>query len=303
MISIVVVAFHRPIELAHLLRGVRGRDREIIVVNVEADPEVSAATVQQGALDVPLSGNLGYAAAVNRGARIAKGDVVVYMNDDLEPEPGAIERLVEPIADGRADVTLPAIVSGEGRRDLGIMALPGVRMAFLELLLLPDRPIPFLRGLGVQKWRAPVVPERVLAGTGALVAVRAALLADQPLPEEYFLYWEEVEWFARLHERGAKVLVVPNAVVVHAGGAADIRPAKARLVMRNAVRCARRTRGRLLAAVVWPAVVGWAARLLATDLAQLFLSRQPSEGFARVRARAVGVTAAILAVTEVFRRW
>jgi GT2 family glycosyltransferase len=144
----------------------------------------------------------------------------------------------------------------------------------------------------VEKWRRPRHTERVRAGTAATVAVRTDLLRDAPLPEEYFLYWEEIEWFWRLRELGAYVVLVPEVTVVHDGGRDDIRPEKSRLLARNAVRCVRRTQGVRAALAAYAVVVLWNLRLLVGDVV-----RAKPRG--RLAARFAGLQAALGSWIEV----
>jgi hypothetical protein len=66
---------------------------------------------------------------------------------------------------------------------------------------------------------------------------------------------------------------------------------------RNAVRCVRRTQGRLAALAAWPVVVLWNLRLVVTDVARL-LARRGSAS--RARARVAGLVAAAGALSEVW---
>jgi GT2 family glycosyltransferase len=137
------------------------------------------------------------------------------------------------------------------------------------------------------------VTETVPAATAALVAARTDLLRSVPLPEAYFLYWEEIDWAWRLRGVGASLALVPGATAVHTGGRDDVRPEKQRLLARNAVRCVALTQGRVRACMAWPIVVAWQARLLAVDVV---LPRP--ERRARIGARAAGVRAALGAWRE-----
>lgn len=291
----VVVAFHRPEPLARLLAQLDHPAVEVVVVNVEDDPHVAQVA---GDLALALPGNPGYAAAVNAGARLAHAPVIVFLNDDVDVEPGAILSLAATVSSDEADVVLPSVFDGDGHWEPTIAALPTPRTLFREWFLLPDRPPAFLRGrvADVQKWRAPVVPERVDAAAATVVAVSAELLRRTPLPEEYFLYWEESEWFWHLKAAGALVLYDPRVTVRHAGGRDDVRPAKSRLMARNAVRCVRRTQGRAAALLAWQVVILWNLRLVAVDGLRGLTGSRPA--VARFPARAEGLAAAVLAWRE-----
>ena len=278
-VAAVVIAFHRPESLRVLLADLAGID--VVVVNIDNDAAVAAIANDAGAAVVAVAGNPGYAAGVNRGAAATDADVVVFMNDDLRMSAAALRALADTVASGGADVALPALLTADGAPERTIAALPTPARLAIEWAVLPDRP---LFSLGrVEKWRTPTGPEQVAAAAATVVAVRAELLRDEPLPETYFLYWEESEWFWRLRDRGARVVYRPDVVVEHRGGRGDIRPEKSALLARNAVLCVRRTQGRVAAALAVPVVVLWNLRLFVTALARR----------RHVRARWAGLRAAL----------
>jgi GT2 family glycosyltransferase len=292
VLSCVIVAYHRPADLAALLAGVTGSGFEVIVVNVEDDPAVQKIADEAGAISVPLADNPGYAAAVNAGVRRATGSTIAYMNDDLRVSVHDLERLADVVERGTADIAVPRVTDATDATERTIAALPTPVNLAKEWLLLPDTPVPFLaRVVRVEKWRVPDQNERIKAAAASLVVTRRDLLERWPLPEEYFLYWEESDWFFRLAQRDITVMYVPTATCQHVGGRGDVRPAKSRWLARNAVRCVRRTQGRWAALVAWPIVVAWNLRLVLTSV------RHP--GFAS--ARLAGLGAAVVAVTEVLR--
>jgi GT2 family glycosyltransferase len=291
--TLVVVAFHRPAALRRLLEGVReadGAGPRVVVVNVESDRDVAAVARDFHATEVTIP-NLGYAAAVNRGCRAVRDAVTVFTGDDVEIDAASLRRLVATVASGSADVAAPRIVDATGNDEGSVRALPTPGRLFVEWAVTPDRP----RRLGrhVEKWRRPEWTEAVEAFDAALVAVRTSVLVTTPLPEEYFLYWEELDWCWQLRAAGRRSVVVPDAVLRHAGGRQDVRADKQRLLARNAVRCVYRTQGRFAAMRAWPVVVLWQLRLLAVDGARFWFGRGD-----RVAARWAGVGAAFGAWRE-----
>ena len=266
-VSWVVVAFHRPESLRRMLAAAMP-DVEVIVVNIEGDPAVTAAATEarSDATVIETATNVGYAAGVNLGVDAARADVVVFSNDDLVVPPDGMAALAAVVAAGEADVALPALRLPTGEREPAALALPSPWALLKEWALLPDRRVSWLdRCLVVEKWRQPMTAERIEAGTAAIVAVRRDVLLEEPMPESYFLYWEEMEWFWRLATRGLIVQARPEIEVVHLGGRDDVRPDKSRLLARNAVRCVRRTQGRMAAVRGYAAVLLWQVRLVFVD--------------------------------------
>lgn len=293
-VSCVVVAFHRPVALGRLLDALVHDLVEVVVVNVERDPEMSAVVTAggPGVRELGLVGNPGFGAGVNRGAAVASGPVVVFMNDDLVVSAETVLALATVVMEGGADVAVPRLVTKDGKSERTIMALPSLGSLAWEWMLLPDQPVPVLRRfLPVQKWRLPQEAEPVGAASAAVVAVSATLLRSVPLPEEYFLYWEENEWFWSLRQRGARVQYRPELIARHDGGRADVRPDKSKLMARNSVRCMRATQGELVSWVSIGVVVVWNLRLVLTDLGRALMAPR-SEAAGRLPARLAGLIAA-----------
>jgi GT2 family glycosyltransferase len=292
--TFVVVVYHRTEPLTRLLTGVCASQPEacprIVVVNKEDDPDVRRVAESFGATVIAAPDD-GYAAGVNRGVEEVDTEITVFSSDDLEVTTESLHRLVTTVAAGVSDVAVPQILDLDGHVQGSVRALPTPGRLFVEWAATVDRPL--ARTGHIQKWRRPRVTERVDAFDAALVAVRTNVVREHPLPEEYFLYWEEMDWCYRLHAVGRQSVLVPDAVVRHAGGRDDVRPDKQRLLARNAVRCVYRTQGRAAALRAWPVVVLWQLRLLVVDVVRAVLGREN-----RVPARVAGVTAAARAWHE-----
>lgn len=293
-VSAVIVAFHRPDSLRTLTAMLSRSHLEIVVVAVECDAAVVAVARDFGARVVELRGNPGFAAAVNAGVGVASGSAIVFMNDDVSVSGKVVLDLAE-LALSSSSVAVPALRRPDGVLEPSIFALPTVWSLLVEWVLTPDEPVRALRWLPVEKWRQPVHTERVEAAAAAMVACSKELLVEVPMPEAYFLYWEEAEWFWKLRERGIRVLYTPSWSVTHSGGRGDIRAQKSVLMARNAVRCVRRTQGRLSAFGAWIVVLLWNGRLVLVAL----LRRGRQRGTCEVRSRSAGLRAALLAIREV----
>lgn len=294
-VSVVVVAFHRPTALGRLLQRFSSSDAEVVVVAVEADPYVAETAERYGAVVVRLDGNPGFAAAVNQGVQAAAGDVVVLLNDDVRVDADALVGMAHR-AMALDAVIVPALRTPEGDLEPSIFALPTPGTLLVEWALTPDIAPPWLRGLQLEKWRRPVRPVKVAAAAATAVACPKHVLEQHPLPIEYFLYWEEAEWFWRLREAAVDVWYDPATFVEHAGGRDDVRPQKSALLARNAVRCVHRTQGRRAALLAWPVVVLWNLRLV---LSAIVLRQRASNGTWLVRSRLAGLKAAVNAWAEV----
>jgi GT2 family glycosyltransferase len=267
----VIVAFHRPGLTEALVAALSHPALETIVVNVEADAAIGKL---RGVQVISTTDNVGYAAAVNAGARAAQAAVTVFMNDDVAATAADVLRLAEHVRRGRADAAIPLVEDERGHLELGRRAPLGLA----KMMLLQGMPI-----------TAELV--RVDAAWAVMVAVHTELLRRIPLPEAYFLYWEEFEWFYNLKRDEKVVKIDPGVRVTHAGGPGVVTADKSRLLARNAVRCVRRTRGRSAALRAWPVVIGWQVRHLIGAVLRLHTQE--------IASCSAGVGAALCAWREV----
>src|SRR5579863_4216329 len=70
---------------------------EIIVVDNRSSDDSAEVARGFGARWLPLENNLGLAPALNRGAAIAEGDLLLFVNNDMRFDPGFVAALVEPL--------------------------------------------------------------------------------------------------------------------------------------------------------------------------------------------------------------
>ena len=286
--SCVIVCWRKPEALRRLLTALDDERLEVIVVNPEVDPEV--ASVASACIHVPLDGDPGFAAAANVGVRHASSEYTVTMNDDIDVTVDAVLALVATVASGKADVAVPAVVDSAGRPEATIKALPTPRALLLEWCILPDHPVRWLEGrLHVEKWRRPQMSEMVEACGSPIFAMRTALLRAVPFPDDYFLYWDEVDWCWRLREQGRKVAYLPDLTVGHDGGRLDVSPLKSRLLTQNAVKYFRKTQGYAAARRAFMIMLAYNIRLVAVAALRVAAGREAAR--VELHARLAGLRA------------
>jgi GT2 family glycosyltransferase len=298
-VSCVIPCYHRAGILREALERLYDPRIEIVVVNAERDPEVAEVVESQpGTVHVPRDGS-GFAAGVNAAMGHVTTDYVVLMNDDILIDPEGVLALKETLAAGLADAAVPAISNPTGALEPTIRALPTPGILFREWFLFPERRIGLVqRAVHVEKWRRPEKPEQIDSAGTPVIATRTELLRELPIPETYFLNWDEMEWFWHLRERGLRVLYVPTVEAVHLGGGPqDTSPFKSRLLTTNAVRFVRRTQGSGAARRAFFVMALYNLRLVATGAVRRLL-RGPDNS-AQLRARVEGLKAVAASWREI----
>lgn len=137
-LSVIIPVYNERTTIALLLQRVRevGLEKEVIVVDdgsTDGTGDILEASRDQ--IDTLLyhNRNRGKGAAIRTGLEKATGHVVVIQDADLEYDPQEYYRLIQPIADGRADVVYGSrFIGGDEHRVLFFWHFVGNR--FLTLL-------------------------------------------------------------------------------------------------------------------------------------------------------------------------
>jgi N-acetylglucosaminyl-diphospho-decaprenol L-rhamnosyltransferase len=240
-LTVVVVCYGEDVSgLLDELGRQRAPGDEVVVVDNLAPQGGTTGVHGHPQVDrlIESPGNLGYAPAVNLGAREAAGDVVLIVNPDAIPEPGCLDALRTPPAEWEAW--------------MGVVVLPGDRGVNSSGGESHFLGFSWAGGYGDDLAALAATPYPTGFLSGACLAVRTGTWRELGgYPEHYFIYHEDVDISHRLRLWGRGFGVVPNARVVH-----DYEfvkgPRKWRLLERNRVKTLIRTYPPVLLAAVTP---------------------------------------------------
>lgn len=196
--------------LTALAQACSAQDEVIVVDNGSGDDSVVRVKAEFPTVRVIENGcNNGFARACNQGLRLARGEFVLFLNNDAIVPSDALERFYADFtAYPRAALIGGQLLGADGRPQRSAGEAPGV----LTELGLRRRKHP-----DVSRRTAPVEVETLV---GACMALRRAALAEAgPMDEDFFFYFEETEWCVRLRRHGWQVLVDPRIRITHLRGA------------------------------------------------------------------------------------
>jgi GT2 family glycosyltransferase len=224
IVSVIMVNWNGAEHLRHCLPSLASqslRSMEVIVVDNCSSDDSAEVALSFGVRWVPLKTNLGLAPSLNRGATVAAGDLLLFVNNDMRFDPRFVASLAEPL-----------------QRDKEIFATDGMQFSW-------DGSVPRHMATCLTNYpqndSTELVPglyfhqqaknreASVFMASAACMMVRRTLFEklggfDDRLP----LGYEDVElcWRAWVHKR--KTLYVPNAICWHriAGSAHSLEGAR-----------------------------------------------------------------------------
>lgn len=149
---------------------------------------------------------------------------VLILNPDTEVQPGAIEALAAFLADHpRVGMVSPRLLNPDGTLQAAAFRFPTPLMTALDLFppgeVLPGR----LYGSwwhGRYPQEGGDAPFPIDHPLGACMLLRTSVIQQVGgLDERYFMYSEEIEWCWRVRAVGWAIWQLPQARVIHVGGA------------------------------------------------------------------------------------
>jgi GT2 family glycosyltransferase/glycosyltransferase involved in cell wall biosynthesis len=228
-VSVVVVSYNtrdllaRTLEALQAQRGVRF---ELLVVD-NGSRDGSAELVRERWPDatlLALGENAGFARANNLAFGRCRGEFVLLLNSDCFLHPGALATLVAGAKRHPAAAAVgPRLLNVDGSLQRSAWPFPRPARLVLEAFAL-HRPLARL-GL-MEDLRLWAHDEERAADflIGACLLIRREALAEVGgFDESFWLYGEEADLCRRLSRRDWDVVLVPDAVATHVGGASSDR--------------------------------------------------------------------------------
>jgi GT2 family glycosyltransferase len=226
-VAVVIVTYNSCAEIGGCLDALASQNvPEIIVVDNGSSDCTRTEVERRGIRLIANQANLGFAGGVNQGVRATSAPLVLLLNPDTH-----VIRGIDALADRFGDPTVGAagglLLSADGTPQRGFFArsLPTPAALIFEVMginrLWPRNPVNWhYRCLGLNPMRSQAIEQPA----GAFLMLRREAWERVGGFDERFwpIWFEDVDFCARLRMGGWSVFYEPNAAAVH-GGAHSIR--------------------------------------------------------------------------------
>lgn len=241
LVSIITVNYRQTgvtCELLASLNQITYKNIEIWVVDNFSDGSLKAK-INQSFPHVNIiesKKNLGFAGGNNLAIAKANGEFLMFLNNDTEVNTDFLEPMLEVMRHNQK--------IGICASKLRYFHLPDTIQYAGSSDLHPYKIQSFAIGYGKKDKGQYDKPTQTFLAHGAAMMVRSSVIKKVGLmPQEFFLYYEEIDWCLKIREAGFQIYFVPKSLVFHKE---SISVGK-----QSAVQVYYKTRNRILLARKW----------------------------------------------------
>lgn len=164
---------------------------------------------------VRMDQNYGYCGGNNRAAKSATGDILIFLNNDVEVSENWLQPLDELFRDPAVQIAQPKLLSVTRPHEFEYAGASG---GFIDRL-----GYPFCRGRLMNHLEADIGQyddaREVFWASGAAFAIRKDTFFEMGgFDESFEFHMEEIDLCWRVHHEGGLVMAEPKSIVWHYGG-------------------------------------------------------------------------------------
>lgn len=202
-----------------LTPSLRAATEVIVVDNASCDGSASALPLRPGDQVLKQSENLGFGAACNRGAAVARGEFLLLFNPDCELRPGSVERCLAELrrTDLRVGICGVALVGDSDEVARSCHRFPGVwQLLGYATGMHAISPLHFESRMHEWDHRSDRTVDHVI---GAFYMMRLSTFRQLGgFDERFFVYWEDLDLSLRAQRAGWLTRFLASPTSYHLGG-------------------------------------------------------------------------------------
>ncbi len=206
LVSVIIVNYNGKHHLEKCLESLMNVDYEkyevILVDNNSNDDSLEfVKNVYPSVIIIKLDKNYGFAEPNNIGAKIAKGDFLLFLNNDTKVNPNFIQEMVGVInQDPKIAICQSLLLKPNGEVESSGDFIDTIGRAYMS------------------KEKVTEVKE-ILGARGACMMVRKNIFWELGgFDKNFFASFEDIDLSWRAWIWGYKIVLVPNSIVYHTGG-------------------------------------------------------------------------------------
>jgi GT2 family glycosyltransferase len=214
-ISIVIVNYrsrkHLSFCVDSILDKLGSRNFEILIINNDKEEDISQDFLKLPEIRVTNSqSNIGFAAGSNAGAKLAKGKWLLFLNPDTRLLTNQAKILALMDKGGKAGIISPRLVNENGKtQKWSYGKMPGLLELFRNNV----------GNIADKKDELDSAIRKVDWVSGAAMFVRKETFnALEGFDENFFMYFEDIDFCKRAKEIGAATIYFPEEKIEHLGG-------------------------------------------------------------------------------------
>jgi GT2 family glycosyltransferase len=248
LISIITVDYNghdMTLELLQSIDNQSYKNIELFVVDNASRAEYSAFYSKHypSVFYIRSDKNLGFAGGNNLAVKQAKGDFLFFINNDAEITEGCLQKLVALFEQNpNLGIVSPLLLYHNESKNRGNDLIQYAGTTRVHPITARNRTI------GEKEWDTGQYTEAkpTAYAHGAAMMVKREIIENiGTMFEDFFLYYEELDWCERIRKAGYDIYIEPNARVYHKESASvqKISGLKAYYLNRNRIYFMRRNFG------------------------------------------------------------
>ncbi len=190
-------------------------DSQVIVVdnNSKDDSVISIKQKFPQTKIIANNNNLGFAHANNLAIDLVKSEYIILINSDTKLTMPISNQLISHFANSRIGATVPKLLNSDRTVQASIFPLPTLIGAIKEFW--------FHQPFAFSKYTPSVsAPTSVEAAVMACMCISKAVFQKiGKLDQNYFMYFEDLEFCRRLNQNNYQIIYDPTVEVIHYHGA------------------------------------------------------------------------------------